>query len=66
MCFMYANVKGFKCDLLDNLEKKGGSFRGGPIFRTGFSILSAKGFRWVGASKKPVRKVCQILKTSPL
>ncbi len=23
----------------------------GPIFRTGFSMLSAKGFRWVGGSQ---------------
>ncbi len=30
--------------------------RGGPIFCTGFSILSAKGFRWVGGFQKPVRK----------
>ncbi len=30
--------------------------RGGPFFCTGFSILSAKGFRWMGGSEKPVRK----------
>ncbi len=26
------------------------NLKGGPMFRTGFSILSAKGFRWVGGS----------------
>ena len=30
--------------------------RGGPIFRTGFSILSVKGFRWVGGLKKTCLK----------
>ncbi len=44
----------------------GPHIRGGPIFRTGFSILSAKGFRWVGGSEKPVRKDCRISKTCPL
>ena len=39
---------------------------GKRIFRTGFSILSAKGFRWVGVSEKPVRKDCRISKTRPL
>ncbi len=41
--------------------------RGGPIFRTGFSILSAKGFRWVGGGfQKPVWKDFLISKTRPL
>ncbi len=37
---------------------RGGNYtlRGGPIFRTGFSIISAKGFRWMGGSEKPVGK----------
>ena len=40
--------------------------RGGPIFCTGFSILSAKWFRWVGGPLTPVRKDCWISKTRPL
>ncbi len=46
--------------------KKRCHLRGGPILCTDFSILSAKGFRWVGGSGKPVRKDCRISITRPL
>ncbi len=36
------------------------------MLRTGFSILSAKGFRSVGGFQKPVRKHFPISKTRPL
>ncbi len=48
------------------MQRSWGQVRGGPIFHTGFSILLAKGFRWMGGYEKPVGKDCRILKTHPM
>ena len=40
--------------------------RGGPLLRTGFTILSTKAFRWVGGSEEGAQKNCKCGKTRPL